>query len=79
MSDGRILPAKVYAYDEATDLCILKLPSPGPDDQPYPYLKLGDSSKLRVGEWVIAMGSPLFLDGRDLKQSLTDRGLSMRL
>ena len=62
MSDGRILPAKVYAYDEATDLCILKLPSPGPDDQPYPYLKLGDSSKLRVGEWVIAMGSPLFLD-----------------
>lgn len=62
LSDGRILPAKVYAYDEATDLCILKLPSPGPDDQPYPYLKLGDSSKLRVGEWVIAMGSPLFLD-----------------
>jgi serine protease Do len=46
--------AEVKGIDELTDLAILKI-----DAKNLPYLKMGDSDKLRVGEWVLAVGSPL--------------------
>ncbi|KAK8792795.1 hypothetical protein WA158_004959 [Blastocystis sp. Blastoise] len=61
LSDGSSVEAKIFAYDEATDICLLQLP-PRENGKPYQAMKLGSSDKLRVGEWVIAMGAPLALE-----------------
>ncbi len=51
------LPAKVVGQDRELDLAVLKI-----SGQDYPFLKLGDSYKMRVGEWVVAIGQPYGLD-----------------
>jgi serine protease Do len=53
LKDGRKLTGKVIGQDASLDLAIIKV-----DAQDLPSLKLGDSSKLRPGEWVIAIGNP---------------------
>jgi serine protease Do len=55
LPDGRKLQADLVAADPDNDIAILKLKS----DTPLPYLKLGDSSDLLIGEPVIAVGNPL--------------------
>ncbi len=52
-TDRREYTAKVVGYDEATDVAVLKI-----DAKNLPTVKIGDPSKLRPGEWVIAIGSP---------------------
>jgi len=59
LPDGRSQRADVKGFDEATDIAILQI-SPG--DIPLQQAVLGDSDKIRVGEWAIAIGSPLGLD-----------------
>lgn len=49
--------AKVIGTDPETDLALLKI-----EANNLPYLKFGDSDVLEVGEWVVAIGSPLGLD-----------------
>jgi serine protease Do len=60
--DGRKLPADLISSDPEADLAILKIHS----DKPLPYLQLGDSSDLMIGEPAIAVGNPLGYS-RDLK------------
>ncbi len=55
--DGRKLKAKIIGTDKKSDLALLKI-----DAKNLPYLKWGDSSKIKVGEWVLAIGNPLGLD-----------------
>ena len=52
--DGRVLDAEVVGTDPFSDLAVLKV-----DDGDYPYVPFGDSDELRVGQWVLAFGSPL--------------------
>ncbi|MCS7029980.1 MAG: trypsin-like peptidase domain-containing protein [Gloeomargarita sp. SKYG116] len=59
LTDGRRLPARVRGTDEVTDLAVLKLENPPSN---LPVAPLGDSSKLQVGDWAIAVGNPLGLD-----------------
>jgi len=47
-------PAKVIGTDPKTDIAILKV-----DAKDLPALKMGDSDQLKVGEWVLAIGSPM--------------------
>jgi serine protease Do len=54
--DQRELEAEVIGTDESSDLALLKV-----DSQNLPVVTLGDSSRLKVGEWVLAMGSPFGL------------------
>ena len=53
MSDKRELPAKLIGTDPATDLALLKIQATG-----LPTMPWGDSSKLKVAEWVLAIGNP---------------------
>lgn len=51
--DRREFPAKVIGLDERTDIAVIKI-----DAHDLPVVKFGDSSKLKVGQWVLAIGSP---------------------
>ena len=57
LSDRRQLPAKVVGTDAASDLSLLKIEA---DD--LPTVRIGDVSQLKVGEWVLAIGSPFGFD-----------------
>ena len=57
LSDRRQLPAKLVGMDERSDLALLKV-----EATDLPAVKLGDMAKLRVGEWVLAIGSPFGFD-----------------
>jgi serine protease Do len=51
--DGKEYKAEVVGHDERSDLAVLKI-----DATSLPYVKFGDSSSARVGDWVIAIGNP---------------------
>ena len=57
LSDKRELRARVVGIDDWTDLAVLKV-----DAQNLPTLPWGDSSKLKVAEWVLAVGNPFQLN-----------------
>jgi serine protease Do len=57
LTDRREFKAKVLGSDRRSDVALLKVNATN-----LPYLRTGDSSKIRVGEWVIAIGSPFNLD-----------------
>jgi Do/DeqQ family serine protease len=57
MPDKRELKAKIIGVDEFTDIALLKIDARG-----LPVLPWGDSSKLRVAEWVLAIGNPFQLN-----------------
>jgi serine protease Do len=58
-SDGREFTAKTVGTDAETDVAVIRLDKPPAD---LVAARLGDSEKLDVGEWVLAVGSPLGLD-----------------
>jgi serine protease Do len=55
---GEEYPAQVIGTDEETDLAVLKVDV----DREVPFVKLADSDKIRVGDWVLAIGSPFGLN-----------------
>jgi serine protease Do len=55
--DRREIPAKVVGLDPATDLAVLKL-----NEKNLPTVPWGSSDSLKVGEWVLAIGSPFQLN-----------------
>jgi len=56
LSDNREVKGRVIGTDPATDIALLKVDLKG-----LPTISLGDSAKLQVGEWVLAIGSPFQL------------------
>jgi serine protease Do len=59
LADGRELPAKLVGADEQTDVAVVRI------DRPPSGLmraRFGDSDRVEIGEWVLAIGSPLGLD-----------------
>ena len=57
MADKRELKARIVGTDEWTDIALLKI-----EDRGLPVLPWGDSSKLKVAEWVLAIGNPFQLN-----------------
>jgi Do/DeqQ family serine protease len=62
MASGEEFEAKIVGVDPKTDLGIIQIKAP----KNIPYLTFGDSDKVRVGEWVVAIGHP-----RGLEQTVT--------
>ena len=54
LDNGRELEATVVGIDPKTDIALLKVEA----DEPLPYVNFGDSSVVRVGDWVLAIGNP---------------------
>jgi serine protease Do len=59
LNDGTRLKAEIVGRDQKTDLAVLRVHS----DKPLTAVKFGESDKLRLGEWVIAIGNPFSLGG----------------
>jgi serine protease Do len=59
LTDGTTLPAKIIGRDERSDLAVLRISA----GHKLPFIDLGDSSKVRPGEWVVAVGNPFGLGG----------------
>lgn len=57
LTDKREFKAKIVGADKRTDVAVVKI-----DAKNLPAVKIGDVSKLRVGEWVMAIGSPFGLE-----------------
>ncbi len=57
LTDKREFKAKVIGADRRTDIALIKIDATG-----LPAVRLGDPNKLRVGEWVLAIGSPFGFD-----------------
>jgi serine protease Do len=56
-TDRQEFPARVLGADPVTDIAVLKI-----DGSKLPTVRLGDASRLRPGEWVLAIGSPFGLE-----------------
>jgi serine protease Do len=52
-NDGKEYPARIVGRDDTSDLALLKINAQG-----LPFVRWGDSTKARVGDWVIAIGDP---------------------
>jgi serine protease Do len=57
LNDRRVFEATVIGTDELSDVALLKIEASG-----LPAVSFGDSEKIRVGEWVLAIGSPFGLE-----------------
>ena len=62
--DGRVLPATVVGADAFSDIAVIKVEGDG-----FPALSFAPSDQLRVGQWVLAFGSPL---SEDLSNTVTN-------
>jgi serine protease Do len=57
LTDKREFKAKIVGTDRRSDVAVLKIEATG-----LPAVKIGDSTRLKVGEWVVAIGSPFGLE-----------------
>jgi len=78
LTNGKKLKAKLIGQDFFTDIAVLKIEGKGP----WPKAKLGDSTKIKVGDWAIAVGNPFGLENTvtlgivsNLKRNVTQLGI----
>ncbi|MCK6452609.1 MAG: Do family serine endopeptidase [Alphaproteobacteria bacterium] len=70
LADGRKLGASVVGRDKETDVALLQLDA----KETFPFVSWGDSAKVRVGDWVLAVGNPFGLGGTVTAGILSARG-----
>ncbi|MEZ4579958.1 MAG: trypsin-like peptidase domain-containing protein, partial [Desulfobacterales bacterium] len=58
LKDGKEYPAEIIGKDPSTDLALIKIAA----ESDLPVLPMGDSDKLEIGQWVLAIGSPFGLE-----------------
>jgi serine protease Do len=70
VSDGTKFKARLVGRDEATDIALMKVDAP----RAFPSVKLADDGKVRVGDWVLAVGNPFGLGGTVTAGIVSARG-----
>ena len=78
LTNGKKIKGKLIGQDFFTDIAVLKIEGKGP----WPVAQLGDSSKIKVGDWAIAVGNPFGLENTvtlgiisNLKRNVTQLGI----
>ncbi len=78
LTSGKKIQGKLIGQDFFTDLAVLKIEGKGP----WPKAKLGDSTKIKVGDWAIAVGNPFGLENTvtlgiisNLKRNVSQLGI----
>lgn len=66
MTNGKHYKAKIIGTDAASDICLLKI-----EEKNLPFVKLGNSDDIIIGEWVIALGNPFGLFDLNDKPTVT--------
>jgi len=66
LTDGRSIDAKIIGADNASDICLLKI-----EGNDLPFVTLGNSDDIIIGEWVIALGNPFGLFELNDKPTVT--------
>jgi serine protease Do len=74
LNDKRTFTAKVVGRDPGSDIALLKINADN-----LPYMKYGDSDKLRLGEWVLAVGNPFNLTSTVTAGIVSAKGRSLDL
>ncbi|MBX9890665.1 MAG: trypsin-like peptidase domain-containing protein [Amoebophilaceae bacterium] len=72
LNDNRCYEAKIVGTDPAIDLAVLKI-----EETKLPYLKLGNSDTLEIGEWVLAVGNPFNLTSTVTKGIVSAKSRSL--
>lgn len=72
MANRKEYVATIIGSDEASDVALLKV-----EDEGLPTLKIGDSDDLKVGEWVLAIGSPFGFDATVTAGIVSAKGRSL--
>jgi serine protease Do len=72
---GRTVAAKIVGRDPATDLALLKIDT----DQQLPSIRLGDSERIRKGDWAIAIGHPFTFENTLTVGVVSAKGRSLGL
>src|SRR5215469_3126798 len=70
IEDAGEYPARIVGRDPLTDLALLKIEA----DRPLSYVRWGDSDTARIGDWVLAIGSPFGLDNTVSSGIISGRG-----
>jgi serine protease Do len=70
LDDGQEIPAEVIGKDPKTDIALLKLTREGV----YPFISFGDSDKVEIGDWLVAIGNPYGLEHTVTAGILSARG-----
>jgi serine protease Do len=70
LNDSTEMKATLVGRDQKTDLALIKVKT----NKPMPYVAFGDSDKLRVGDWVLAVGNPFGLGGTVTSGIVSARG-----
>lgn len=70
--DGRAFTAKIIGKDKLTELALIKI-----EAEDLPYIEWGDSDKIEVGDWVLAIGNPLGFDHTVTAGIISARGRSV--
>ncbi|GGD93253.1 serine peptidase [Aureimonas endophytica] len=71
MDDGKEYTAKLIGTDKRTDLALLKVDAPSVK---FTYVEFADDAKMRIGDWVVAVGNPFGLGGTVTAGILSARG-----
>jgi len=72
LSDKREFKARIIGADKRTDIALLKIDAIG-----LPVVKLGDPNQMKVGEWVLAIGSPFGFDSSVTAGIVSAKGRSL--
>jgi len=73
--DKRKMIAEVIGTDPSTDLAVLKIK----DDENFPFLTIGNSDSLLVGEWVLAVGNPFNLESTVTAGIISAKGRNINI